>query len=71
VVGEGIIINPKGNVENIFYWDLGRALNNQAEALAMYQGLRIIDDKVCKKLIIIGDLKLIIKSMLKVSSPSN
>jgi ribonuclease HI len=39
----------KGNQENTFKWGLGRTSNNQAEALALFQGLRIINEKHIKK----------------------
>jgi len=32
----GIIFDPKGITKNTFEWGLGRALNNQEEALALF-----------------------------------
>jgi ribonuclease HI len=52
----GIIVDPKGNEENSFLWGLGRATTNQDEAFALFQGLRIADDRKHRRLTIIGDL---------------
>jgi ribonuclease HI len=67
----GVILDPKGNTKNTFEWGLGKATNNQAEAFALFQGLRIIDNKHIRNIIVIGDLTLIINLMLKVTPPSN
>jgi ribonuclease HI len=64
---EGIILDLEGNHENTFEWGLGRASNNQAKALVLFQGLRIIDENHIKRIIVIGDLILIIKLMLRSS----
>jgi ribonuclease HI len=67
----GFIPDPEGNVDNNFEWCLGRVSNNQLRALALCQGFRIINERECKKIIVIGDPTLVIKLMLKVSSSSN
>jgi ribonuclease HI len=41
----GIIVYPEGNDEKSVVWGLGRATNNQVEALSLFQGLRIVDEK--------------------------
>lgn len=48
-----------------------RASNNRAEALTLFQGLRIIDENDIKRLTVIGDSALIIKLMLRASTPSD
>jgi ribonuclease HI len=67
----GIVLDPKGNQENTFEWGLGRASNNQVETLALFQGLRILDESYIKRLIVIGDSTLVIKLMLRASSLSD
>jgi hypothetical protein len=52
-----VIPDLEGNVENTYEH--------------LYQYLRIIDERQCNKLIVIGDSTLVIKLMLKVSSSSN
>jgi len=41
----------------------GKTTNNQAESLALFQGLRITDNREHRRVIVIGDLELIIRSM--------
>jgi ribonuclease HI len=67
----GIVLDPRGNQENTFEWALGRASNNQAETLTLFQGLRIIYESYIKKIIVIGDPALIIKLILRASTSSD
>jgi ribonuclease HI len=60
---ERIIIDLEGKEKNSFVWGLGEAVNNQSKVLALFQGLRIANDKQHKRLIVIGDSKLVIKSI--------
>jgi len=72
VTGEGgIIVDIEGNNENFFEWRLGRATNNQAKALALYQGMRIVDERNQIRLIVIRDLELVINSMSKTFGSNN
>ena len=41
----GIVFEIEENQEVSFEWGLDEATNNQAEALVVYQGLRIIDSR--------------------------
>jgi ribonuclease HI len=61
----GIIVDPKGNEENFFLWGLGRATNNQAKSLSLFEGSRVVNDIQHMRLIVTGDSKLVIKSMRK------
>jgi hypothetical protein len=45
----GSFLIPKGNQEITFEWGLGRASNNQAEALALFQGLKLLLMQVISK----------------------
>jgi hypothetical protein len=45
----GIILDPEGNIKNTFEWGLGKYSNNQVKELALFQGLRIINEKHIKK----------------------
>jgi hypothetical protein len=35
VVVRGVILDPKGQLETTFTWDIGKSTNNQAEAYAL------------------------------------
>jgi hypothetical protein len=67
----GVVLNPKGNQEITFEWGMGRVLNNQAEALALFQGPNLLSASYIISLIVIRDLTLVIKLMHKTSSLSN
>lgn len=68
---EGIVFDAGGNQVKTFEWSLGRPSNNQAKALALFHGLRLLDASYNKSLIAIGDSTLVIKLTLKTSSPSD
>jgi ribonuclease HI len=72
VVGAGgFILDIEGNTETNFEWGLCKATNNQEEVFALFQGLRIIDNKHIRNLIVIGDSTLIIKQLHKAFPLSN
>ena len=54
---------PKGNQEVIFEWILGGETNNYVEALALYQGINILEPRWLKELIVIGYSIIIIRFM--------
>jgi ribonuclease HI len=58
-----IVLDPNGKQEVSFKWGLGGATNNQAEALALYQGLKILDPRQIMNLTVIGDSAIIIRLM--------
>ena len=41
----GILVDPGGQVEQRFAWGLGSRTNNEAEWMALLQGLQLIRDK--------------------------
>jgi hypothetical protein len=56
VVGEGrIVYDTKGIHETSFKWGLGEATNNQHKALALFQGLGILNPRRIKSLLVIRD----------------
>jgi ribonuclease HI len=46
----GIIFDPEGIHETSFEWGLGEVTNNQAEAFAFFQGLKIFDSRRIRNL---------------------
>ena len=51
----GILLNPGGHVELTFAWGLGIRTNNEAEWLALIQGLHLLNTKKLRKVLIFGD----------------
>jgi hypothetical protein len=68
---EEINVYPKGSMDNTFEWGLGKAKNNQVEEFILFLGLRILNDKNIKNLIVIWDSIPNIKLILKVSPSSD
>ena len=60
----GILLDPKGHVEQTFAWGLGHRTNNEAEWLALLQGLQSLDSKDLRKIAIFGDLRHVIFKMI-------
>jgi hypothetical protein len=58
-----VFLNPEGKCELTYAWGLGESTNNQAEALALYQGLNILTSKEIRSLIVISDSLVIIRQM--------
>ena len=52
---EGILLDPRGHVEQTFAWGLGHKTNNEAEWLALIQGLQTLVSKDLHKVMIFGD----------------
>ena len=51
-------------MEQIFSWGLGSRTNNEAEWLALLQGLQLIQDKKIWKVLIFGDSRHVIYKMI-------
>ena len=65
-VGEGeVIINLEEKTKVKYAWGLGVTSNNQAKALALWQGLKICLDNGVNSLNIVGDSKLIIQKRIR------
>ena len=61
--GGGVFITPEGLLETSFSWGLGSDTNNMAEALALWQGLRIAKNQGITELTVLGDSRIIIQAM--------
>ena len=60
----GILLNPEGYVEQTFAWGLGRRTNNEAEWLALIQGLHLLNTKKLRKVLIFGDSRHVIYKLV-------
>ena len=60
----GILLDPGGQVEQRFAWGLGSRTNNEAEWMALLQGLQLIWDKKLRKVLIFGDSRHVIYKMI-------
>ena len=60
----GILLDPGGQIEQTFAWGLGTRTNNEAEWLALLQGLQILQDKNYQKVLIFGDSKHVISKLI-------
>ena len=58
-----IIFFPEGKPKVAFSWGLGEATNNQADVLALYQGILLAKEMGFKKLVVIGDSVIIMSHM--------
>jgi hypothetical protein len=61
--GGGFLLDPLGMLEVTYSWGLGIETNNMAEALALWQGLRLAASKSIQKLVVFGDSRVIIQAM--------
>ena len=61
--GGGIILDPTGTHVLSYAWGLGLTSNNQAEYLALWQGLNQARKLNIQKLTIFGDSRLIVKAL--------
>ena len=59
----GVIVNQNGEIIHSFAWGLGHTTSVQAEALALYQGLKILQDTNVETANVIGDSQIIIDAM--------
>ena len=60
----GVILDPDGKTEHSFAWGLGIRTNNEAEWLALLQGLRFLQAKKLRKALIFGDSKHVISKIV-------
>ena len=69
--GGGIILEPSAKLQLSYAWGLGIASNNQAEYLALWQGLNQARKLNIQKLTIFGDSRLIIKALYTKKVPTD
>ena len=60
----GVLLDPGGNIEQSFAWGLGNRTNNEAEWLALLQGLQMLRAKNYRKVLIFGDSKHVISKLI-------
>jgi len=61
--GGGILLEPNGSTKLTFAWGLGHATNNQAEFLALWQGINQALKLGINKIKIVGDSKQVIDAI--------
>ena len=69
--GGGILLSNENFVLANYAWGLGTMSNNMAEALALWQGLKLGQEQNLKSLVVFGDSKLILQSLITKNLPSN
>ena len=60
----GILLDPRGHVEQTFTWGLGHRTNNEAEWLALLQGMQSLANRDLSKIMIFGDSRHVIFKMI-------
>ena len=60
----GILLDPRGHVEQTFTWGLGYRTNNEAKWLAFLQGLQSLVTKNLHKVMIFGDSRHVIFKLI-------
>ena len=60
----GILLDPGGQVEQSFAWGLGNRTNNEAEWMALLQGLHLLRTKKLRKVLIFGDSRYVIYKLI-------
>ena len=61
--GGGVIINPDGEIEVEYSWNIGYETNNMAEAYGLWQGLKQLLVKKVDTVMVFGDYRIIIQAM--------
>ena len=59
-----ILLNPEGYVDQTFAWGLGRRTNNEAEWLALIQGLHLLHNMKILRVLIFRDSRHVIYKMI-------
>ena len=60
----GILLDLGGYVEQTFTWGLGNRTNNEAEWLALIQGLHLLNTKKLRKVLIFEDSRNVIYKLI-------
>jgi ribonuclease HI len=63
VGGGGILLGRSGMLEVSYSWGLGLDSNNMAEALTLWQGLRLAVARNIQNLVVFGDSRVIIQAL--------
>ena len=67
----GVIKNMEGQVEHRYAWGLGQDTNTQAEAMALLQGLKVLQKVGIKEAMVFGDSQTVIKMLVENSKPKD
>ena len=60
----GILLDPGGQTEQTFAWGLGHRTNNEAEWMALLQGMEILANTNHSRIAIFGDSRHVIYKMI-------
>ena len=60
----GILLDPGGQTEKTFAWGQGHKTNNEAEWMALLQGLELLDTIDSSRIAIFGDSRQVIYKMI-------
>ena len=60
----GILLDPIGQTKKTFAWGLGHKTNNEAEWMALLQGLELLDTIDSSRIAIFGDSRQVIYKMI-------
>ena len=60
----GILLDPGGQIEQTFSWGLGHRTNNEAEWMALLQGMEILANTDHSRIAIFGDSRQVIYKMI-------
>ena len=60
----GILLDPRGHVEQTFAWGLGHRTNNEAEWLELLQGIQSLVSKYLHNVMIFGDSQHVIFKLI-------
>ena len=64
MAGAGILLDPRGHVEQTFAWGLGTRTNNEVEWLALLQDLHLLVTKNLRKVMIFRDSRHVIFKLI-------
>ena len=64
MAGAGILLDPRGHVEQTFAWGLGTRTNNEVEWLALLEDLHLLVTKNLRKVMIFGDSRHVIFKLI-------
>ena len=64
----GILLDPGRQTKKTFAWGLGHKMNNEAEWMALLQGLELLDSTTTPELEIFGDLRQVIYKIINAYS---
>ena len=57
-------MDPRGQTKKTFAWGLGHKMNNEAEWMALLQGLELLDTIDSSRIAVVGDSRQVIYKMI-------